>query len=141
MKYKVGTGFHRPSTREELIYEMGEEKVDNEDIVMHISTDYKSMCKVGIFPSGGDLYLNKLVYEAELLIAEGFIETHFFAGFSCGRKSVLPGIASAKTIMYNHCSDFIDSDNSRTGNFNSNPIHEDMVYAAKVANIELILTA
>ena len=139
VKIIVATGFHRPSTREELIYKMGEEIVDNEDIVMHISTDDKSMCKVGILPSGGDLYINKLAYEAELLIAEGFIEPHFFAGFSGGRKSVLPGIASAKTIMYNHCSDFIDSDNSRTGKLNNNPIHEDMVYAAKVAKLAFIL--
>lgn len=139
VKIIVATGFHRPSTREELVYKMGEEIVDNEDIVMHISTDDESMCKVGVLPSGGDLYINKLAYEAELLIAEGFIEPHFFAGFSGGRKSVLPGIASAKTIMYNHCSDFIDSDNSRTGKLKHNPIHEDMVYAAKVAKLAFIL--
>lgn len=87
VKIIVATGFHRPSTREELIYKMGEEIVDNEDIVMHISTDDKSMCKVGILPSGGDLYINKLAYEAELLIAEGFIEPHFFAGFQVAEKA------------------------------------------------------
>ncbi|MDB0440561.1 lactate racemization operon protein LarA [Clostridioides difficile] len=139
VKIIVATGFHRPSTREELVYKMGEEIVDNEEIIMHISTDDEAMCKLGVLPSGGDLYINKLAYEAELLVAEGFIEPHFFAGFSGGRKSVLPGIASAKTIMYNHCSDFIDSDNSRTGKLKNNPIHEDMVYAAKVAKLAFIL--
>ena len=139
IKILVATGFHRPSTREELIYKMGEEIVNNEEILMHISTDESQMIKAGILPSGGDFYLNKLAYEADILIAEGFIEPHFFAGFSGGRKSVLPGIASAKTIMYNHCSDFIDSKNARTGNLKNNPIHEDMVYAAKVANLAFIV--
>ncbi len=139
IKILVATGFHRPSTREELIYKMGEEIVNNEEIVMHISTDDSKMIKAGVLPSGGDFYINKLAYEADLLIAEGFIEPHFFAGFSGGRKSILPGIASAKTIMYNHCSDFIDSENARTGTLKNNPIHEDMVYAAKTAKLAFIV--
>lgn len=139
IKILIATGFHRPSTREELIYKMGEEIVENEEIIMHISTDDSQMIKAGVLPSGGDFYLNKLAYEADLLIAEGFIEPHFFAGFSGGRKSVLPGIASAKTIMYNHCSDFIDSKNARTGLLSKNPIHEDMVYAAKTAELAFIV--
>lgn len=139
VKILIATGFHRPSTREELIYKMGEEIVENEEIIMHISTDDSQMIKAGVLPSGGDFYLNKLAYEADLLIAEGFIEPHFFAGFSGGRKSVLPGIASAKTIMYNHCSDFIDSKNARTGLLSKNPIHEDMVYAAKTAKLAFIV--
>lgn len=139
IKILVATGFHRPSTKEELIYKMGEEIVNNEEIIMHISTDDSQMIKVGVLPSGGDFFINKLAYEADLLIAEGFIEPHFFAGFSGGRKSILPGIASAKTIMYNHCSDFIDSKYSRTGILNKNPIHEDMVYAAKIAKLAFIV--
>lgn len=139
IKILIATGFHRPSTREELIYKMGEDIVENEEIIMHISTDDSQMIKAGVLPSGGDFYLNKLAYDADLLIAEGFIEPHFFAGFSGGRKSILPGIASAKTIMYNHCSDFIDSKNARTGLLNKNPIHEDMVYAAKTAKLAFIV--
>lgn len=139
VKIIVATGFHRPSTKEELIFKMGEDVVNNEEIIMHISTDDKAMVKAGVLPSGGDFYLNKVAFEADLLISEGFIEPHFFAGFSGGRKSVLPGIASAKTIMYNHCSEFIDSKNARTGILKNNPIHEDMVYAAKAANLAFIV--
>ena len=139
IKIIVATGFHRPSTREELIYKMGEEIVNNEKIIMHISTDGAAMVKAGVLPSGGDFYLNKVAFEADLLIAEGFIEPHFFAGFSGGRKSILPGIASAKTIMYNHCSEFIDSKNARTGILTDNPIHRDMVYAAKTAKLAFIV--
>ena len=105
----------------------------------HKSTKDEDMVKMGVLPSGGDFYINKLAAQADLLIAEGFIEPHFFAGFSGGRKSILPGIASAKTIMYNHCSEFIDSDNSRTGILENNPIHKDMVYAAKTARLAFIV--
>lgn len=139
IKILVATGFHRSSTKEELIFKLGEEIVEKEEIVMHISTKDEDMVKMGVLPSGGDFYINKLAANADLLIAEGFIEPHFFAGFSGGRKSILPGIASAKTIMYNHCSEFIDSDNSRTGILKNNPIHEDMVYAAKTANLAFIV--
>lgn len=135
----VATGFHRPSTREELISKYGKEIVENEEIVMHISTDDSSMLKIGQLPSGGDCIINRIAAEADLLLAEGFIESHFFAGFSGGRKSVLPGIASYKTIMANHSGEFIDSSNSRTGNLTDNPIHNDMVYAAAKANLAFIV--
>ena len=135
----VATGFHRPSTREELINKYGQEIVDNEEIVMHISTNDDDMVKIGQLPSGGDCIINRIAAEADLLIAEGFIESHFFAGFSGGRKSVLPGIASYKTIMANHSGEFIDSDKSRTGNLKHNLIHEDMVYAARTAKLAFIV--
>lgn len=135
----VATGFHRPSTREELISKYGKEIVENEEIVMHISTDDSSMVKIGQLPSGGDCIINRIAAEADLLLAEGFIESHFFAGFSGGRKSVLPGIASYKTIMANHSGEFIDSSNSWTGNLTDNPIHNDMVYAAAKANLAFIV--
>lgn len=135
----VATGFHRPSTREELISKYGKAIVENEEIVMHISTDDSSMVKIGQLSSGGDCIINRIAAEADLLLAEGFIESHFFAGFSGGRKSVLPGIASYKTIMANHSGEFIDSSNSRTGNLTDNPIHNDMVYAAAKANLAFIV--
>ncbi|MDF2910228.1 MAG: hypothetical protein K0Q56_1109 [Sporolactobacillus laevolacticus] len=139
IKILVATGFHRPSTHEELVNKYGERIVAEEDIVMHVSTDDASMVKIGTLPSGGPCIVNKTAIEADLLIAEGFIESHFFAGFSGGRKSVLPGIASYKTIMANHCGEFIDSDKARTGNLHHNPIHKDMLYAAKKAGLKFIL--
>lgn len=135
----VATGFHRPSTKEELMAKYGEEIVNNEEIVMHVSTDDSSMKKIGTLPSGGECLINKVAAEADLLLAEGFIEAHFFAGFSGGRKSVLPGIASYKTIMANHSGEFINDKNSRTGNLCHNLVHEDMVYAAKAAKLAFII--
>lgn len=139
IKILVATGFHRPSTHEELVNKYGERIVAEEEIVMHVSTDDESMIKIGTLPSGGPCIVNKTAIEADLLIAEGFIESHFFAGFSGGRKSVLPGIASYKTIMANHCGEFINSDRARTGNLHHNPIHKDMLYAAKTAGLTFIL--
>lgn len=139
IKILIATGFHRPTTEEELINKMGREIVQNECIINHVSTNEEDMIYLGKLPSGGDLKINKLAMETDLLIAEGFIEPHFFAGFSGGRKSILPGIASAKTIMANHCSEFIASPNARTGILESNPIHIDMLYAAEKAKLAFIL--
>lgn len=139
IKILIATGFHRPTTREEMIDKFGEEIVNNEQIINHYSQKQEDQVLVGILPSGGELWINKLAADAELLISEGFIEPHFFAGFSGGRKSILPGIASARTIMWNHNSEFIGSSNARTGVLGKNPIHEDMVFAAEKAKLAFIL--
>ena len=139
IKILIATGFHRPDTTEELIHKFGQEIADHEVIINHLSEDENSVVRVGTLPSGGELWLNKLAMETELLISEGFIEPHFFAGFSGGRKSVLPGVASAKTVMANHCSEFIASEYARTGVIYNNPIHKDMLYAARQAKLAFIL--
>jgi nickel-dependent lactate racemase len=72
------------------------------------------------------------------LVAEGFIEPHFFAGYSGGRKSVLPGVVNRQTVLYNHNAEFIDSPCSRTGIVEGNPIHVDMLYAARAARLAFI---
>lgn len=135
----IATGFHRATTHEELVQKYGEKIVNEEKIVVHDSQDGAAMADLGKLPSGGALKINKLAVEADLLIAEGFIESHFFAGFSGGRKSVLPGIASATTVMANHCSEFIASPYARTGILKNNPIHKDMLYAAQQAGLAFIL--
>ena len=135
----IATGCHRDTTREELVAKFGEEIVDNEKIVVHVSTDEDSLVTIGTLPSGGTLRINKLAAEADLLVSEGFIEPHFFAGFSGGRKSVLPGICSRETVMANHCSEFIASPYARTGVLEGNPIHKDMLYAARAAKLAYIV--
>jgi len=134
----VATGYHRPSTREELVAKLGKGIVDSERIAMHNSRDDSSLVRLRDLPSGGELWINRLAVEADLLVGEGFIEPHFFAGFSGGRKSVLPGVAGAKTVLANHCSEFIQSPNARAGVLNGNPIHRDMLFAAKEAKLAFI---
>lgn len=135
----IATGMHRPTTKEELINKYGEKIVREEKIVVHNAYNDEDMAFKGILPSGGELWINKIACEADLLVSEGFIEPHFFAGFSGGRKSVLPGIASKKTVLWNHNAKFIASPYSRSGSLKDNPIHKDMVYAAKAANLKYIL--
>ena len=135
----IATGFHRPTTKEELIGKFGEKVVAEEKIVVHNAFEPEAMVNIGKLPSGGDIVINKLAVEADLLISEGFIEPHFFAGFSGGRKSVLPGVVSKVTVLANHNSRFIASDKARTGNLEGNPIHIDMLHAAKTAKLQFIL--
>ncbi len=135
----IATGCHRGTTKEELIAKLGEDIVKNEKIVVHDCDDESMLTNIGVLPSGSDCIVNRLAAEAELLVAEGFIEPHFFAGFSGGRKSVLPGVAARKTVLGNHCSEFIASKFARTGIIEGNPIHEDMLWAAKKAGLRYIV--
>ena len=135
----ISTGLHRLTTKDELEAKFGSEITNKEHIVVHDCDDKDNLVYLGKLPSGGDLIINRLAAEADLLVAEGFIEPHFFAGFSGGRKSVLPGVASRATVMYNHNSAFIADPHSRTGVIEGNPIHNDMLYAARAARLDFII--
>jgi nickel-dependent lactate racemase len=135
----VATGMHRNMTDGEIKERFGEAVASREKIVVHDSRDSGKLISLGKLPSGGELVINRLAVECDLLLSEGFIEPHFFAGFSGGRKSILPGIASYKTVLANHCAEFISHDRSRTGILDGNPIHKDMMFAAKTANLAFIL--
>ena len=135
----IATGCHRGTTKEELIGNFGEEIVKNEKIYIHDCDDREMLVDIGALPSGGRCEVNRLAYEADLLVAEGFIEPHLFAGFSGGRKSVLPGVCSRQTVLANHCSEFIAHERARTGSLEGNPVHIDMLWAAKTAGLKFIV--
>ena len=135
----IGTGLHRATTHEEMVERFGREIVEQERIVVHDAFKPEEMRYVCQLPSGAELHVNHLAVESDLVIAEGFIEPHFFAGFSGGRKSILPGIASQETVNENHSAKAIASPNARAGVLAGNPIHEDMAYAAKAVNLAFIL--
>lgn len=135
----IATGCHRETSREELIAKFGEKIVEQENIVVHNCDDRENLCCLGLLPSGGECWINKIACEADLLVAEGFIEPHFFAGYSGGRKSVLPGVAGRSTVLGNHCAEFIADSSSRAGSLDENPIHRDMVWAAEKAGLDFIL--
>lgn len=135
----VATGLHRSPTDQELREKFTHSVVDAERIVVHTASDEVGMRYFGNLPSGGELWLNELVNWADLIISEGFIEPHFFAGYSGGRKSILPGIASEKTVLYNHNANFIKNPLAVQGSLNKNPIQDDMQYAAKQVGLAFIL--
>ena len=135
----IATGCHRGTTQEELVQKFGEDIVQNEKIYIHDCDERDMLVNIGTLPSGSACEINRLAYEADLLVAEGFIEPHFFAGFSGGRKSVLPGIAGRSTVLGNHCSEFIARPSARTGILENNPLHIDMLWAAKTAKLAYIV--
>lgn len=135
----IATGCHRGTTKDELVAKFGGEIVEKENIYIHDCDEREKLISIGTLPSGGDCEINTIASNADLLIAEGFIEPHFFAGYSGGRKSVLPGVCGRSTVLANHCSEFIAHENARTGVLENNPIHNDMVWAADKARLAYIV--
>ena len=135
----VATGCHRAMTEAEKLQRFGEDICSRFQIVMHDCDDESALLDIGVLPSGKRCVINRLAVEADLLLAEGFIEPHFFAGFSGGRKAVLPGVASRRTVLENHCAAHIADAHARTGMLEKNPIHLDMCQAARMANLAFIL--
>lgn len=134
----VATGCHRGTTPEELVHKLGEDIVSREHIVVH-DCDSSPLTDLGPLPSGARLVVNSLVAQAELVVSEGFIEPHFFAGYSGGRKSILPGVCSRVTVLGNHCAAFIDDPKARMGVIDGNPINRDMERAARMAKLAYIV--
>ena len=135
----IATGCHRETSRQELLDKFGPEIVEKETIIVHDCDDEENLCLLGTLPSGGACRISRYAAQADLLIAEGFIEPHFFAGYSGGRKSVLPGVAARETVLANHCSEFIAHPAARAGSLKENPIHQDMLWAAEKAGLKFIL--
>ena len=135
----VATGCHRGTTKDELVAKLGREIAEREQIKVHDAFAQEDNVEIGILPSGAPLVIDRAAVETDLLVAEGFIEPHFFAGFSGGRKSVLPGVCAAATVYGNHCGAFIADEHSRTGVLMGNPIHRDMIAAAEMVNLAYIV--
>ena len=135
----LATGLHRATTKQEQYAMFGADIVDNETIHVHDCTKDEDMREICTLPSTAKLIVNKLAVECDLLVAEGFIEPHFFAGFSGGRKSVLPGLASFKTVNTNHSYQALAGPNSVAGMLDGNPVHIDAVAACRAVNLAFIL--
>lgn len=134
----IATGLHRATTEEEQRRMFGDEIVDRERIAVNDAFRPEDFVRVCTLPSGAQLNVNRLACECDLLVTEGFIEPHFFAGFSGGRKSILPGICSEETVNENHSYGAISSPFAAAGVLKGNPIHEDMVFAARAVGVGFI---
>ena len=117
-------GTHRPAPREELVELLGEEIVAGYRIVQHDCRDRNTMRCVGRLSTGTELWLNADYVEAGLRITTGFIEPHFFAGFSGGPKLVMPGVASLENIMEAHSYPVLASPKATWGITKGNPVHD-----------------
>lgn len=135
----IATGLHRQMTEEEMEEQYGKEFYRSHKFVCHDATDPERNVFIKKLSTGNDLYIEKIAAECDLLISEGFIEPHFFAGFSGGRKSILPGISGKDTIMFNHQPANIAAPLATQGVLTGNPIHMECTEAAKAAKLQFIL--
>jgi nickel-dependent lactate racemase len=126
------TGTHRYNTREELCRILGEDTVKRFKIIQNDAADAGSHTLLGATERGNRVSILKSFMECNIHILTGFIEPHFFAGFSGGGKAVMPGLALLETVMNNHNAQNIDHGQARWGVTNGNPIWEDVMDAAKL---------
>jgi nickel-dependent lactate racemase len=130
-------GTHRAVRREEAAVLLGEEVLARVKAVSH-DCKAQDLVYVGATQKyGTKVYLNRVFAEADLRILTGDVCFHYYAGYGGGRKSVLPGVAGEGTIKHNHAM-LLDA-NARTGVLDGNPVHVDMVEAARLAKVDFIL--
>ena len=124
----IGTGSHRPNTPAEIDSMFGD-LARRVKIVNHDAFGEEQNQKMGTTASGTDVYLDSAYVEADRRIVVGFIEPHFFAGFSGGAKGIAPGVAGIDTILRFHRADLIGHPNSTWGVIDGNPIQEEIAQA------------
>lgn len=122
----LGTGSHRANTPAEIAAMFGADVASRVKIVNHNAFDPQANVYIGKGPTGKAAYLNKLYVEADKRIVVGFIEPHFFAGFSGGAKGIIPGVASIDTIIRIHGFDLIADPLSTWGTVEENPIRHEL---------------
>jgi nickel-dependent lactate racemase len=132
----VALGLHPPLSRGELAALLGEEITREYNVLNH---DPGQTVYLGDTCRGTPVEINSRVVEADFRLSTGFIEPHFFAGFSGGRKSIAPGVFSLKSAYKNHGYKMIEHRGSRAGVLKGNPIHEDMVEQARMARLDFIV--
>ena len=120
-----GLGTHRPNTEEELAEMLGPEIVANYRLVQHDAWD-QSNVSLGQTSFGHEVYINAEYMRASVKILTGFIEPHFFAGFSGGPKAVLPALADERCTLANHGFDMIGHPKATWGITEGNPLWEEM---------------
>ena len=120
----IASGTHRATTRGELVEMLGADIVDRNRIVVHDAFDEAQLVSLGEVDGGVPVWLNRTWVEADVRITTGFVEPHFFAGFSGGPKMVAPGLAGFETIMRLHDAEMIRSPRARWGVVEGNPIHD-----------------
>ncbi|MDP4128467.1 MAG: nickel-dependent lactate racemase [Bacillota bacterium] len=119
-----GTATHRDQTREEFVEMLGQKVVDTVRIINHHCHEKSELAHVGTSRFGCEVYLNKEYVEADFRIVTGFIEPHFFAGFSGGPKGIMPGVAGIETILTFHNAKMIGHPLATWGVLDRNPLQE-----------------
>ncbi|WDP89587.1 MAG: nickel-dependent lactate racemase [Desulfobacter sp.] len=132
----IATGAHRGPSEEEYIQIFGEyyEKI-KDNIIVHDARKDEDMVLIGQSTNGTEMYVNKAGVEADKFIIISSVEPHYFAGYTGGRKSFLPGIAGYKTIEQNHKLALVPE--AKALALDGNPVNEDMIDAIKTVKQEI----
>jgi len=134
-----GTGLHRPSTDEEKVAKLGVRLVEKYHVVDNEPQNPANFVDLGQTDSGIPLSVNKIAYEADLLVSTGIVEPHQYAGYSGARKTVAIGAAGEETIAYTHGPKMIDHPGTRLGRIKGNLFHKAITEAARRAGLRFIL--
>jgi nickel-dependent lactate racemase len=119
-------GTHRPNTRLELEEMLTPEVVRDYHVINHEPENESALVQLGTTRSGAPALINRHAVEADWRIVTGFIEPHFFAGFSGGPKGIMPGVAGLKTVMSNHGHSNIGDPRATFGRTEGNPLWEEL---------------
>jgi nickel-dependent lactate racemase len=131
----VATGTHRTNTPSEVERMLGADIAHRYRIVNHDSRDPASLVSVGTTSTGVPVMLNRAWMDADVRITTGFVEPHFFAGFSGGPKMVAPGLAGLETVLILHDAKRIAHPNATWGITEGNPIHDDVREIARMVGV------
>jgi lactate racemase len=134
-RFIVATGVHRAPTAEEYLQIFGDHYERLKDRIHAHDARTDEMVFLGTSTNGTEMHVNKLGAQAHKIIIIGSVEPHYFAGYTGGRKSFLPGIASYKTIEMNH--KLALSHKARALSLDGNPVHEDMIDALRTVDKEI----
>jgi lactate racemase len=135
----IATGTHRPNEGAELVTILGAELAGSLRIVNHVCTDDAAHRYFGVTERGVPVYLNRTYTEADVKVTVGLIEPHFMAGYSGGRKLVMPGIAALETIQNWHSPRFLEHPNATNGITDGNPVHEENTLIASLCPPDCIV--
>ena len=132
----VALGLHPPLDSQQLVQLVGSDIVTNYNVINH---DVNQTVNIGTTSRRVPVDINTRVVEADFRISTGFIEPHFFAGFSGGRKSIAPGVFGVASAHKNHSYEMVGHPCARAGILKGNPIHEDMVEQARMVKLDFIV--
>lgn len=135
----VATGTHRGNTPAELREMLGDDVVDAVRVVNHDARDDASLVWMGRLGNDVPVWLNRAWVDADVRITTGFVEPHFFAGFSGGPKMVAPGLAGLETVLTLHDAGRIGHPRARWGVIEGNPVHDDIRAIARATGTDFTL--
>jgi len=135
----VATGTHRGNTESELRTMFGADVLRRVRVVNHDARDPKSLTWMGYFGAHVPVWLNSEWVRADVRITTGFVEPHFFAGFSGGPKMVAPGLAGLETVLTLHDARRIGDAKATWGIIEGNPVHDDVRAIAAGTGVDFAL--